>query len=112
MKPSAIILRMPREPPVTSAVRPFREKRSLVSMAPSYHRARLAAWDLLQPIELARVIAQHHARELERLRARDLAVADHAGQRAHQRFAPVVGGDESGLIPSQLPRRRIGLNGE
>src|SRR5678815_2038422 len=32
MKPSAIILPMPREPPVISAVRPFRENSSLVFM--------------------------------------------------------------------------------
>src|SRR6185312_5289385 len=41
MKPAAIILPMPREPPVTSAVRPASEKRSVVMSIPLFGGADL-----------------------------------------------------------------------
>src|SRR5262245_59724496 len=75
-------------------------------------RAAASGAVLRNAVELGGVIVQHAAREGGGLVARDLVVADHAGQRDAEGLADVAAGEIGGLFPAERVAEWIAVGGE
>jgi chemotaxis protein MotB len=67
---------------------------------------------LLQPVQLARVVSQHHAREFQRPAVGNFAIPHHPAHRGSYRFPSGIGRDQSRLLPIDVFAERRSIRAE